>query len=108
MVWVNGQESVGKLANVYPGNATKGPVLHLHVEAPLREASMWLCEEPLHLVADWGLELGRIMFASQQGLHEIFEQCSVHGQFSSFVDVHEEDGVVAVALKSVGSLAPVR
>ncbi|MEP7151359.1 MAG: hypothetical protein ABI856_06590 [Nitrospira sp.] len=92
--------------NVYPGIVNNLPVLHLYVEAPLSEADLWMQDDPFRIEADWRGELGGMMFASQQGLAEILQHCSVHGQFNAQVEVVEEEGTIAVQLVSVGSLAP--
>lgn len=106
MVRVNGQVSAGRLMNVYPGTVNYVPVLHIYLEAPLSEADLWMKDDPFRIEADWRVELGGMMFASQQGLAEILQHCSVHGQFNARVEVLEEEGTIAVQLVSVGSLAP--
>lgn len=106
MVRVDGQPSAGRLMNVYPGTVNHLPVLHIYVEAPLSEADLWMKDGPFTIEADWKAELGGMMFASQQGLAEILQHCSVHGQFNARVEALEEEGTIAVQLVSVGSLAP--
>jgi hypothetical protein len=106
MVRVNGHASVGKMMNVYPGVHPAGHVLNLYVEVPLSEAALWMTDDLLQIEADWKEELGKIMFASQQGLEEILQYCSVQGQFSAEFEVQQHEDLLAVDLASVGSLKP--
>ena len=106
MVRVNGHASVGRVMNVYPGIETELHVLYLHVEAPLSEEALWLADDLFIIEADWNAELGWMRFVSQQELAEIFQRCSVQGQFSAHVDVREGEGIVAVELASLGRLKP--
>jgi hypothetical protein len=49
-----------------------------------------------------------MMFASQQGLEEILQYCSVQGQFTAEFEVQQDEGLLAVELASVGSLKPIQ
>ena len=96
------------MVNVYPGVHPVGHVLNIYVEVPLSEAALWMTNDLLPIAADWKEELGKLMFASQQGLEEILQNCSVQGQFSAEVEVQQDEGVLAVDLVSVGSLTPLQ
>ena len=108
MVRVNGQASVGKLLNVYPGTYPDVHVLNLYVETSLSEALIWMTDDLLHIEADWKEELGRMMFASQQGLEEFLQYCSVQGQFCAGFEVQQGEGLLLVDLVSFGSLKPLQ
>lgn len=104
MVRVNGRESAAVLTNIYPDAVTGRAVLHLHIDVPESESILWETGNPLTIEADWRLELGGVVYATHEGLTEILAGCSVQGLFLASIQSDSADGLLGVALVSIGTL----